>query len=85
MSNTLPIALTNLVQNNKYRKAEVRVTRTTNTYVFDTDIVRLGIYSNSLYYRGVKLWNDLPLDIRCIQDKRIFDFRLKKHIVTMAN
>ena len=30
-----------------YRKEGERVTRATDRYVFDTDIVHLGIYSNS--------------------------------------
>ena len=58
----------NLAQHNKFRKTETRATRAANTYVFNTDNVHLGIYSKSPYYRGVKLWNDLPIEIRIIQD-----------------
>ena len=31
-------------------------------YVFDTDIVHF--YGKSPYYKGVSLWNDLPLNIQ---------------------
>ena len=75
----------NLVQNDKYRKSEIRVTRTIGTHVFDTDIVHLGVYSNSPYYKGVKLWNDIPLEIRSIRDKCIFDYRMKRHFEMTMN
>ena len=39
----------NLVQNNKYKKEGVRVTRTLDTFVFDTQIVHLSAYANSPY------------------------------------
>ena len=74
----------NQVQNNKFRKTEAHATLAANTYVFNTDIVRLGIYSNSPYYRGVKPSNDLPMEIRSIQDKRTFDYRLKGHSEMIA-
>ena len=62
----------NFVQVNKYKKDGVRITRTVNTYVFDTQIVHLSIYANSPYYVGVCHWNELPNDIRTIRDKHIF-------------
>ena len=75
----------NLVQNNKFRRKDVQITRAVNTYVFDTDIVWLNIYYNSPYYEGVKLWNDLPLKIRNIRDKSTFAYRVKSHFeLTMS-
>ena len=45
----------NLVQNNKFRKEEVRITRAVNTYVFDITRLCTCIYSNSPYNKGVNL------------------------------
>ena len=44
-----------------------------NTFVFGTDIVHLCIYSSSPYYNGVKLWNDLCLEIRHTHDTHELD------------
>ena len=38
-------------------------------YVFKTDIVHKGIYSKSHFYKGTTLWDELPNDIRIIEDK----------------
>ena len=69
----------NLVQNNKYKKEGVRVTRTLDTFVFDTQIVHLSAYANSPYYLGVQFWNDLPNDIKIIRDKQSFNLRIQRH------
>ena len=69
----------NLVWDNKYKKVYTRHTRAMDRYVFDTDVVKLRIYANSPYYKGVQLWNDLPVDIKTIGDKRTFDYRIKSH------
>ena len=61
-------------ETSSYRSKEgARITRTVNTYVFDTQIVYLSIYANSPYYVGVCHWNDLPNDIRTVRDKHIFN------------
>ena len=44
----------NMVQHNMYKKEGVRVTRTLNTFIFDTQIVHLCVYANSPYYMGVQ-------------------------------
>ena len=67
------------VQNNKYRKVVVRNTRTIDTYVFDTDIVHLGIYANSPYYVGARLWNNLPLEIKNTRNKGVFSTLVQRH------
>ena len=54
-------------------------TRAIGTYVFDTDFLKLGIYDNSPFYKGVQLWNDLPEDIKRIHDKHAFDCRRKNY------
>ena len=69
----------NLATNNKFRKVHDRHTRAMDGYVFNTNVVKLNIYANSPYYRGVQLWNDLPADIKTIDDKRVFDYRIKRH------
>ena len=75
----------NLASENKFRKDGNHNTRAMDTYVFDTDIVRLGIYSNSPYYKGVNLWNGLPVDIKSIHDKQIFNQRTKRHFQITIN
>ena len=62
-----------LVQENKYKKEGARITRTVNMYLFDTQIVHLGIYANSPYCTGVRYWNELPNDIKPIKDKHAFN------------
>ena len=69
----------NLKLNNKYKKVQTRCTRAMDTYVFDTDIVKLGVYANSPYYRGVQLWNNLPDCIKTVGDNRTFNYRIKGH------
>ena len=61
-----------LKSNDKYRKVCRHETRSTDCYVFDTDIVHMSIYSNSPYYKGVNLWNNLPFDTQMIPDGYIF-------------
>ena len=46
----------NLASETKFRKDGNHNTRAMDTYIFDTDIVRLGNYSNSPYYKGANLW-----------------------------
>ena len=74
-----------LTQNNKYRKEGNHTTRTINTYIFDTDIVHLGLYSNSPYYKGAKLWNELPLEIKETRLKSTFTFLVKRHLFILMN
>ena len=57
-----------------------RETRGNITYNFDTDIVHLGTYSNSSYFTGAKLWNDLPFEIKNENDKNIFSTLIKRHL-----
>ena len=68
-----------LVIGNKYRKEGVRVTRTMNMFVFDTQIVHSCIYANSPYYLGVQKWNELPDEIKTIRDKQTFNLHLRVH------
>ena len=69
----------NLASDNKYRKVHKRHTRAMDGFVFNTDVVKLNIYANSPYYKGVQLWNDLPDDIKSIHDKRTFDYSIKRY------
>ena len=56
----------NLAQNQKYKKIAGRKTRGNNSYNFETD---MGIYSNSPYYIGAKMWNNFPLDIKNMHEQ----------------
>ena len=69
----------NLASDNKFRKLHERRTRTTDKYVFNTDVVKLSIYSNSPYYKGVQLWNNLPEDLKEIDDKSTFNCCIKNY------
>ena len=53
-----------------------------DAHVFHTDSVHSEIYSNSPYYRGSRLWNDLPLDIRSIKEQQTFGQRLHRYFYT---
>ena len=75
----------NLKQCNKFKKIAGRETRGNDTYNFDTDIVHLGIYSNSPYYVGAKLWNNLPLEIKNTHDKSVFNSLVQRHLYTTMN
>ena len=44
---------------NKFKKESVRVSRTVDRYVFDTDIVHKEVYAYSPYFKGTALWNSL--------------------------
>ena len=70
----------NLKQCGCFRKRGTRITRSTDKYVFDTDIVHLGIYAKSPYYMGVRLWSDLPANWQNTVDKYTFSNIIKNHI-----
>ena len=69
----------NLAKTNQFRKEGNRNTRANDSYVFSVDMVQLCLYSGSPYYKGAKLWNDLPMDIRAIDDKNTFNRRIQLH------
>ena len=66
--------------NNKFRKQGLRVTRNADRYVFNTEIVHMDVYAKSPYYRGVALWNNLPLDIQNICTATVFKNAVKEHL-----
>ena len=49
-------------------------------YLFDTDIDHLDIYAKSPYFKGVELWNLLPIDIQNINDGFVFRNSIKRHL-----
>ena len=49
--------------NNVSQKVSVRNTRNADRYIFNTDIVHKEVYARSPYYKGVSLWNNLPIDL----------------------
>ena len=75
----------NLAQNQKYKKIAGRETRGNNSYNFETDVVHLGIYSNSPYYIGAKLWNNFPLDIKNMHDMNKFRTLIQRHFEALMN
>ena len=74
-----------LKQGNRYKKITERATRGNDTYNFETDIVHLGVYSISPYYVGVRLWNDLPLEIKNTHDTSVFNSLVQSHLYGIMN
>ena len=68
-----------LKSNGQYKKDGARNTRSSDSYVFQTDIGHMGIYDRSPYVKGVALWNQLPVDIQSIPDKYNFKIVTKQH------
>ena len=66
--------------NNKFCKQGLRVTRNADRYVFNTEIVHMDVYAKSPYYRGVALWNNLPLDIQNKGTATVFKNAVKGHL-----
>ena len=75
----------NLKQCNKYKRQNERETRGELSYNFDTDIVDLGVYLNSPYYVGAKLWNDFPLEIKDAPTQGKFTALVQRHLYTLMN
>ena len=69
-----------LKHNNRYKKPGLRHTRNAERYLFDTDIVHLDIYAKSPYFKGVELWNSIPLDIQNIDDGYSFKNNIRRHL-----
>ena len=69
-----------LKTNKMYGRDGVPVTRNIDRYIFYTDIVHKDVYAKSPYFKGVLLWNYLPLDLQhkpsgqefktCIKDRQ---------------
>ena len=56
------------------------MTRNAERYEFKTDIVHKDIYAKSPYYRGVCLWNSIPIDCQNLLDGRMFKNNIKKQL-----
>ena len=69
-----------LKTNNKYRKESVRITRNTDRFVFNTEIVHKDIYAISPFFRGVYLWNSIPIECQSLTERRTFKINIKKHL-----
>ena len=57
-----------------------RVTRSTDQYVFKTDIVHKDIHAKSPFYCGVSLWNSVPIECQNLLDRRTFKINIKKQL-----
>ena len=66
--------------NNKYKKESARVTRSTERYEFKTEIVHKDINAKSPFYKGVCLWNNIPMDCQSHVNGISFKNNLKKHL-----
>ena len=74
------IIMYSLKCNDRFKRPGLRFTRNAERYLFDTDIVHLDIYARSPYFKGVELWNPLPIDIQNINDGFIFRNSIKRHL-----
>ena len=68
-----------LKSNDQYKRDGVRNTRSTDKYIFQTDIGHMSIYDRSPYIKGVSLWNHLPENIQQITEKHKFKNKIKRH------
>ena len=66
--------------NNLFRKECSRITRSAERYIFDTEIVHMEVYARSPYYKGVTLWNTLPIVLQHEQIGFSFKSSLKRHL-----
>ena len=78
------VKLCNRVQTNIFRKEGTHITRAVNAYVCNTVMVHLGIYSNSPYYKEVRLWNELSMDVKAIKDKQTFNYHRQRYFQVMV-
>ena len=69
-----------LKSNNLYRKECSRVTCSAERYIFDTEIVHMDVYARGPYYKGVALWNNLPIDLQKEKIGLSFKVNLKRHL-----
>ena len=65
---------------NRFRKEGLRDTRSIERYVFNTENVHMDVYAKSPYFKGVALWNSLPLDIQNINTSALFKSAVKRHL-----
>ena len=68
-----------LKSNDQYKRDGVRNTRSTDKYIFQTDIGHMSIYDRSPYIKGVSLWNHLPENIQQITERHKFKNKIKRH------
>ena len=66
-----------LRQNNMYEKAETRITRANDDYIFYVTIPRLGLYAKSPYYIGGNMWNRQPVNIQNMNNKKQFKSQIR--------
>ena len=66
-----------LKQQQLYEKIGNRVTRQGEKYIFQTEILNVGVYMRSPYYIGANLWNNLPYDVQNARTKAQFKINLK--------
>ena len=66
-----------LKQLHLYERTRDRETRQGKTYIFQTYIALVGIYTRSPYYVGSKLWNNIPSNIQNTGTKAQFKHELK--------
>ena len=65
---------------NKYKKESVCHTRSMDRFEFTTEICHKDIYVKSPFYKGVCLWNSIPIGYQNMIDSRCFKGSIKKHL-----
>ena len=64
------------------RRSEIHNRITRQNQDLNIPKCRLATGERSFAYRGTKLWNDLPKDLKCINDPKIFKKRLLNYIIS---
>ena len=62
-----------------YKRDSARVSCNAGRFEFKTEIVYTDIYSKSPIYKGVCLWNDIPIEHQNLTDSKMFKNIIKKH------
>ena len=85
LSTRRDIQLLNLMfslKQNCMQNDSARVTRNAGRFEFKTEIVHKDIYSKFPFYKGVCLWNDIPIEHQNLTDSKLFKNITKKHFST---
>ena len=47
--------------------------------------LNLELTKKGFHYSGIKAWNDIPVNIRELPSLRLFEIRLKRHLMSLDN
>jgi hypothetical protein len=60
------------VLKNIFNKARATRTRSYDSFKLELPSIKSNFLKNTIFYNGVKLWNELPLEFRKLEDYNLF-------------